>query len=108
MVCSFIALHSIIHPRATTEFIYRYNSPSIAHIFISFKLESMNRTKEVREVLEKLEESGMKGYDISDDEMSKSHGRYMIGGCAKVSDERLFRFGMYTGVVKFLYFYLTY
>ena len=36
----------------------------------------------------------MKGYDISDDEMAKSHGRYMIGGAQKVENERLFRFGM--------------
>lgn len=93
MVRSFIALHSIIHPRATTEFIYRYNSASVAHIFISFKLESTNREKEVSSVLEALENGGMKGYDISDDEMSKSHARYMIGGCADVKDERLFRFG---------------
>lgn len=96
MLYSFIALHSVIHPRATTEFIYRYNSPSIAHIFISFKLETMNRAKEVREVLENLEENGMKGCDISDDEMSKSHARYMIGGCANVIHERLFRFGVFS------------
>ena len=27
---SFFALHSAIHPRATTEFIYRYNDPELA------------------------------------------------------------------------------
>jgi threonine dehydratase len=90
---SFIAFHSVIHPRATTEFIYRYNSPSLAHIFVSFKLESLDRTKEVEGVLRTLEEKGMKGYDISDDEMSKSHARYMIGGCQDVKHERVFRFG---------------
>ena len=35
----------------------------------------------------------MKAYDISDDEMAKSHGRYMIGGAQRVKNERLFRFG---------------
>lgn len=44
-------------------------------------------------MLRTLQEQGMKGYDISDDEMSKSHARYMIGGCQVVSDERVFRFG---------------
>jgi len=34
----------------------------------------------------------MKGYDISDDEMAKSHSRYMIGGAQRVENERLFRF----------------
>lgn len=84
----------MIHPRATTEFIYRYNSPSIAHIFVSFKLDTLDRTKEVHDVLRTLEAKGMKGYDISDDEMSKSHARYMIGGCKNVIHERVFRFGV--------------
>ena len=39
----------------------------------------------------------MVGYDISDDEMAKSHTRYMIGGAQRVENERLFRFGMYSG-----------
>lgn len=82
----------MIHPRATTEFIYRYNSDDIAHIFISFKLDTALRSKEVSEVLSKLSEGGMKGYDISDDEMAKSHARYMIGGCKVVPNERVFRF----------------
>ena len=42
-----------------------------------------------------LEANGMKGYDISDDEMSKSHARYMIGGRHDVEHERVFRFGGY-------------
>jgi threonine dehydratase len=36
---------------------------------------------------------GMKGTDISDDELAKGHLRYMIGGSSAVQDERLFRFG---------------
>ena len=40
--------------------------------------------------LTKLE---MKGSDISDDELAKSHARYMIGGRVDVPDERIFRFG---------------
>ena len=36
----------------------------------------------------------MKGYDISDDELAKSHSKYMIGGAQRVEHERLFRFGM--------------
>lgn len=46
-------------------------------------------------MLAALEEKGMKGYDISDDEMSKSHARYMIGGCKVVTHERVFRFGRF-------------
>jgi threonine dehydratase len=86
-------LNTVIYPRATTEFIYRYNSPDIAHVYISFKLSTANRQAEVAEVLSTLENRGMKGFDIIDDEMAKSHARYMIGGAKTVENERIFRFG---------------
>jgi len=89
---SFIALHSVIHPRAVTEFIYRYTSSDRAHVLLSFKLSSTNREQEVGDVLSALEMQEMQGYDISDDETAKSHVRYMIGGCMKVPNERIFRF----------------
>lgn len=92
---SFIELHTAIHPRATTEFIYRYNSPDIAQVYLSFKLATSSREQEVSELLSTLEGKGMKAYDLSDDEMAKSHSRYMIGGAHKVENERLFRFGMF-------------
>lgn len=76
-----------------TEFIYRYNVPDRAHVFLSFQLETTSRTKEVAAVLDELERGGMKGCDISDDEMAKSHARYMIGGASDVPNERIFRFG---------------
>jgi threonine dehydratase len=62
-------------------------------VYLSFKLATNSREKEVYELLETLEKQGMKGYDISDDELAKSHSRYMIGGAQKVENERLFRFG---------------
>lgn len=34
----------------------------------------------------------MKPLDISDNEMAKSHARYLSGGRSKVPDERMFRF----------------
>ncbi|KAG6911132.1 hypothetical protein DXG01_003872 [Tephrocybe rancida] len=90
---SFIALHTVIHPRAVTEFIYRYNvKGDRAHVMLSFVVDSTSRTTEVKEILATLEANDMNGYDISDDEMAKSHARYMIGGCPVVPDERIFRF----------------
>lgn len=89
---SFIELHNAIYPRATTEFVYRYNAPDTAQVYLSFKLATKSRETEVSELLTTLEKQGMKGYDISDDEFAKSHGRYMIGGAKKVENERLFRF----------------
>lgn len=76
-----------------TEFIYRYNAPDRAQVFLSFQLESPSRAKEVATVLGELERGGMTGHDISDDEMAKSHARYLIGGASDVPNERVFRFG---------------
>ncbi|PPQ71085.1 hypothetical protein CVT26_011625 [Gymnopilus dilepis] len=90
---NFIALHAIIHPRAVTEFIYRYNiSGDRAHVLLSFKLQTDDRESEVSNVLAALEKEDMKGFDISDDEVAKTHVRYMIGGCQRVPNERIFRF----------------
>lgn len=79
-----------------TEFLYRYNaygSPDRAHIVFSVKLESNDRATEIEQLLSALANEDMKGYDISDNEFAKSHGRYMIGGTQVVPNERVFRFG---------------
>ena len=79
-----------------TEFIYRYNpSREKAHILLSFKLQTTSRETEVHDVLSALANADMSGLDISDDEMAKSHVRYMIGGCQTVANERIFRFGKF-------------
>lgn len=83
-----------MHPRAVTEFIYRYNTSfTKANVLLSFKLATTSRETEVQDVLRRMEEQDMQGFDISDDEMAKSHVRYMMGGPQKVQDERVFRFG---------------
>ncbi|TFK21976.1 threonine ammonia-lyase [Coprinopsis marcescibilis] len=90
---SFVALHALIHPRAVTEFIYRYNIVGDrAHVLLSFKLQTNQRQTEVEDILNAMEQEDMKGYDISDDECAKSHVRYMVGGRQHVPNERVVRF----------------
>ncbi|GAA5956013.1 hypothetical protein JCM21900_002645 [Sporobolomyces salmonicolor] len=117
---AFLALHSVIHPRAVTEFVYRYSSSKRAFIFLSFYLSSASRAlsssssaaatasqsgtstpvlspqearhEELSSVLSSLKGQGMKALDISDNEMAKSHARYLVGGKSKVANERMFRF----------------
>lgn len=111
---AFLELHSIIHPRAVTEFVYRYASSKSAYIFLSFYLTSpaqpkpiaistngastplptpqAARQEELEGVLATLKQKGMQALDISDNELAKSHCRYLVGGRADVPDERLFRF----------------
>lgn len=93
---SFLALHSVIHPRAVTEFIYRYNlngESTKAHILVSIKLDGTQpREEEVKGLFAALKAEDMDAMDLSDDELAKSHARYMIGGPQSVEHERIFRF----------------
>ncbi|KAH9813761.1 tryptophan synthase beta subunit-like PLP-dependent enzyme [Melampsora americana] len=105
---SFVKLHSYIQPRPVTEFSYRYASNSTqASIFISFRLSSSSvrrqdppidsksrRQRELTDVIEAIgrDPIGMKAKDISDNEMAKSHARYLVGGRTQVKDERLISF----------------
>ncbi|ODV91621.1 hypothetical protein CANCADRAFT_73669 [Tortispora caseinolytica NRRL Y-17796] len=88
----FMKLINIIYPRNVTEFAYRYsdNPQQPAHIFMSFSVT--DREAETKEVQRKLEENGMSGTDISDNELAKTHGRYLLGGRAHVPNEKMFRF----------------
>lgn len=54
-----------------------------------------SRVSEVAELLAQLKAKDMTAHDISDNEMAKSHARYMVGGASVVPDERLFRFGTF-------------
>lgn len=89
---TFVRLHNIISPRAVTEFVYRYSQPDKAHVFLSFILNTPSRETEVAQVIAALRKEGMEASDISDDELAKAHGRYMVGGCQTVEHERVFRF----------------
>ncbi|KAK9365710.1 tryptophan synthase beta subunit-like PLP-dependent enzyme [Lipomyces kononenkoae] len=87
---SFRHLLDVIFPRAVTEFSYRYSGGDDAYIYMSFTVD--NRAIEVPAILDGLTSKGMKGVDISDNELAKTHGRYLVGGRAKVENERIYRF----------------
>ncbi|EPY53595.1 threonine ammonia-lyase [Schizosaccharomyces cryophilus OY26] len=87
---SFEKLHSIITPRSITEFSYRYDNSEYANIYTSFVVQ--DRAKELPHVLQKISEHNMIAEDISDNELAKTHARYLIGGKSDVLNERLYRF----------------
>ncbi|ORX60672.1 threonine ammonia-lyase, biosynthetic [Hesseltinella vesiculosa] len=87
---SFMTMVEQVLPRNITEFSYRYASPEKARIYISFKVNQL--ATEVEEVLGKWKEHGMRGWDVSHNELAKTHARYMIGGQLKDGHERVFRF----------------
>lgn len=95
---SFKKLQKVIHPRAVTEFSYRYNEhrhestsevPK-AYIYTSFSV--VDREKEIKQVMQQIHSLGFEAVDISDNEMAKSHGRYLVGGASKVPNERVISF----------------
>ncbi|KAI8088785.1 mitochondrial threonine dehydratase [Halteromyces radiatus] len=87
---SFHKMIEQVLPRNITEFSYRYSSPDKARIYISFKVNDL--ASEVQEVLAKWKSHGMEGWDVSHNELAKTHARFMIGGKHKVENERVFRF----------------
>lgn len=87
---SFRKLQDVIFPRAITEFSYRFSGGPNAYIYISFAVA--DRDVEVPAIIEELASNAMLGVDISDNELAKSHARYLVGGRAEVENERIYRF----------------
>ncbi len=63
--------------REITEFNYRYHSETAAHIFVGVKVSSR---AESTKLIKDLNKKGFNALDLTDDEMGKSHIRYMVGG----------------------------
>jgi threonine dehydratase len=85
---SFRTFCNALGKRSITEFNYRYNDERDAQIYVGVQIQSDSD----RQLL--IETLGNKGYpvvDMTDNEMAKLHTRHMVGGHARVDDERVFR-----------------
>ena len=92
---SFAQLVESVLPQAVTEFSYRYSatSPSLAHVLMGISVSaSTSRAAELESLFSRLTIEGMEARDISEDELAKTHIRYLVGGRSNVSDERLYSF----------------
>ena len=73
-----------------TEFNYRLSDRNQAQLFVGV---SLGGEKERQEFSQHLEKSGYPTLDLTDNELAKTHLRYMIGGrSTQASHEHLFRF----------------
>ena len=80
----------VIGERNITEFNYRLSGRDAAHIFVGI---SINGDEERAAFREQLASNGFDNVDLTDNELAKTHIRYMVGGrSVDVSAERLFRF----------------
>lgn len=88
---SFLKICQLLGDYNITEFNYRYQNPNRAEIFVGIQLENGNQ--QLQQVLALLKRENYECADLTDNELAKSHLRYMIGGVGAVKNERLFRFG---------------
>nr|KAJ3422783.1 hypothetical protein HK105_006336 [Polyrhizophydium stewartii] len=86
-------LHQLICPRFVTELAYRFSDPKSAHVLVAFDVA--DRPTEVAALRDAIiaKGPGWDAIDISENEMAKTHGRFLAGGrSSTVSDEMLYRF----------------
>jgi threonine dehydratase len=86
---SFKAFCSLIGKRNVTEFVYRYDEPPDAHVFVGVEVKS-NAEKE--RILATLARHGIETLDLTGNEMAKLHLRHLVGGRARAEHEVLYRF----------------
>ncbi|MCS6474349.1 PLP-dependent threonine dehydratase, partial [Burkholderia thailandensis] len=87
---SFRRFCSLVGERNVTEFNYRIADAQSAHIFVGVQIR---RRDETDEIARNFAAHGFTTVDLSGDELSKQHIRYMVGGRSPLAhDERLFRF----------------
>ncbi|ANQ83586.1 threonine ammonia-lyase, biosynthetic [Azoarcus olearius] len=87
---SFRKFINILGNRDITEFNYRYADSERAHIFVGVTVRSRD---EATRLVEMLGQHDLPALDLTDDELAKSHVRYMVGGRApQVANELVYRF----------------
>lgn len=87
---SFKRLCQTVGQRNVTEFSYRISDEREAHVLVGLAISNRG---EVPQISESLAQQGFAALDLVDDELSKEHLRYMVGGRSRLAgSERLFRF----------------
>ncbi|WP_206997364.1 threonine ammonia-lyase, biosynthetic [Trinickia mobilis] len=87
---SFKRFCELVGERSVTEFNYRIADARSAHIFVGVQIKSRGESDALAK---NFEAHGFPAVDLTNDELSKQHIRYMVGGHTPLAhDERLFRF----------------
>lgn len=82
--------HDLVGERNITEFNYRLSTRKNAQIFVGI---SIRESGEREEFSRQLTAAGYENIDLTDNDLAKTHIRYMVGGRSEeVKNERLFRF----------------
>ncbi len=88
---AFLDFCRVLQGRNITEFNYRMDAtdPNTAHVFVGIGLKEGQKERAI--ISDALAQGGYITHDLTDDEASKTHIRYLIGGHARLDDEQLFR-----------------
>ncbi|WP_425466991.1 threonine ammonia-lyase, biosynthetic, partial [Paraburkholderia dinghuensis] len=87
---SFRRFCELVGTRSVTEFNYRIADAERAHIFVGVQIRHRGESAQIAQT---FVEHGFPSVDLTADELSKQHVRYMVGGRSPLAhDERLFRF----------------
>lgn len=87
---SFKRLCQTIGQRNVTEFSYRISDEREAHVLVGMAISNRGEVPEIRQT---LAAQAFVALDLVDDELSKEHLRYMVGGRSRLGgNERLYRF----------------
>lgn len=88
---AFLDFCRVLQGRNITEFNYRMDAtnPNSAHVFVGIGLKEGQKERAI--ISDILAKGGYIAHDLTDDEASKTHIRYLIGGHARLDDEQLFR-----------------
>ncbi|WJF90690.1 threonine ammonia-lyase, biosynthetic [Paraburkholderia bonniea] len=87
---SFRRFCTLVGTRSVTEFNYRIADAHSAHLFVGVQIKNRGESAEIAQTFEAHRFATV---DLTGDELSKQHIRYMVGGRSPLAqDERLFRF----------------
>ncbi|CAB3779560.1 threonine ammonia-lyase, biosynthetic [Pararobbsia alpina] len=87
---SFKRFCELLGERSVTEFNYRISDKAEAQIFVGVQIRNRDETEQIRAG---FEQHGFSTVDLSHDELSKQHIRYMVGGHSPLAqNELLYRF----------------
>jgi threonine dehydratase len=87
---SFRAFCELIGNRSVTEFNYRISDAHLAHVFVGIQVADAT---EPERLAKNFRKHGFATLDLTQDEMSKTHLRHMVGGHSALAEhELLYRF----------------
>lgn len=89
---AFADLIKAVLPCAVTEFSYRYATKEAGNVLMGIAVDPSTRTSDLSDLISRLATDGVTVTDLSEDELAKSHIRYLVGGRSNVQDECVYMF----------------